>query len=246
MFANTQTTNLMFVGRKNIYSNTRRNVVQTNPPLRWCRVAVHCRRDCHPQSDCRRDCSSGGTRLTWVTVAISTQPGDRLRVGLPWVAVFGLRVWVLGGGLQTGWRPWVAQCTKEGGHRMWVFRTLVGCDGTQQGCQWHPRGICVLVISSPFPCWACTLARWLPPKHTPISVGDLVFAHLGGIVPHIHTWEVWFIFVGLDHNGRCRLWIVMGYKMIHWPISPYIGLGILGGDKFESYGDLWVTNCVSG
>ena len=102
-------------------------------------VVVHCRRDCHPQHDCRRDCSSGGTRLTWVTVARSTQPGDRHRVGLPWVAVSGLRVWVWSGGLQPGWRPWVAQCTNSGGHRMWVVGTLVGCHGTQFRCQWRPQ-----------------------------------------------------------------------------------------------------------
>ena len=37
------------------------------------------------------------TGLGWV--AISTQPGDRHWVGLPWVAFLGWRVWVLGGGL---------------------------------------------------------------------------------------------------------------------------------------------------
>ena len=84
-------------GVKNAHSrDTKRNVVQTNPPLRWCRVTVHYRCNCHPQSDCRCDCSLGRTRLTWVTVAMSTQSGDRHRLGSPWVVVFGWRVWVSG------------------------------------------------------------------------------------------------------------------------------------------------------
>ena len=64
---------------------------------------------------------------------MSTQSGDRHHFYSPWVAFCGCRVWVLGIGLQTGWRSWVAQCTAKGGHHMWVV-------GTRVGCQWCPPG----------------------------------------------------------------------------------------------------------
>jgi hypothetical protein len=37
----------------------------------------------------------GATRLTWVTVAMSTQSGDRHHLGSCWVAILEVRVWVL-------------------------------------------------------------------------------------------------------------------------------------------------------
>ena len=79
-----------------------------------------------------------GCNPTWVTVTMSIQSGGRHQLGSLWVAFFGRRVWVLGIGLQTDWRSWVAQCTSEGGHRMWVVGTRVGCQCTQGRCQWHP------------------------------------------------------------------------------------------------------------
>ena len=82
----------------------------------------------------------GAAQLTWVTVTMSTQSGDRHHLGSPWVAVFGVWVWVLGIGLQTGRRSWVAQCTSEGGHRMWVLVTHLGWLGTHVGCQRCPPG----------------------------------------------------------------------------------------------------------
>ena len=82
----------------------------------------------------------GVTQFTWVTVAMSIQSGDRHYLNSHWVAFFGRQVWVFGIGLQMGWRSWVAQCTSEGGHRMWVVGTRVGCQGTKVRCQWRPPG----------------------------------------------------------------------------------------------------------
>ena len=112
------------------------------------RVCVHYHSDCNPLSDCRCDCSLGicqqklgVTWFTWVTVAMSTRSGDRHRFGSLWVAFFRCWVWVLGRQLQAGWRSWVAQCTAEGGHHMWVAWHL-------SWMAWHP-------------CWV-SLA---PPRH---------------------------------------------------------------------------------
>jgi hypothetical protein len=82
---------------------------------------------------------------------MSTQSRDRHHLGSPWVAFFGRRIWVLGTRLQTCWRSWVAQCTSEGGHRMWVVGIRVGCQGTQVGCQWRPPGQMYFGLFLPIP-----------------------------------------------------------------------------------------------
>ena len=133
------------------------------------RVCVHCHFDCNMQSNCRRDYGLGtGQYMLGVTVTMSTQSGDRHPLGSPWVAVFGVRVWVLGRGLQTGWRSWVAQCTSKGGHRMWVVVTRLGRLGTHVGCQWCPWAILIMVISSFFLSWVCHLLGCLLPNTYPI------------------------------------------------------------------------------
>jgi hypothetical protein len=111
----------------------------------------------------------GATRLTWVTVAMSTQSGDRHHLGSPWVAVFGARVWVLGIGLQTGWCSWVAQCTSEGGHRMWVVVTRLGWLGTHVGCQWRPPGHSYFGHFLSFPLLGLYSPRVFATQHQPDS-----------------------------------------------------------------------------
>jgi len=119
------------------------------------------------------------TRLTWVTVAKSTQSGDRHHLGSPRVAVFGVWVWVLGIGLQKGWRSWVAQCTSAGGHRMWVVVTRLGWLGTL----WTTL---VLDISFLSPCQVRTLPGCLLPNCYPILPHERMSAQTRGIVPHVH------------------------------------------------------------
>ena len=75
----------------------------------------------------------GVTRFTWVTVAMSTQLGDRHRFGSLWVAFFVCRVWVLGIGLQAGCQSWLHNALARVG-------ATCGWLGTRVGCHWHPPG----------------------------------------------------------------------------------------------------------
>jgi hypothetical protein len=160
------------------------------------------------------------TRLTWVTVAMSTQSGDRHHLSSLWVAVFGVWVWVLGIGLQTGCvhglhnaLPRVATVCGRLSPDLVGLAPRLGVNGALQATL-------VLDISFIFFCHVRTLPRCLPPTRYPFLPHERLSAQTGGIDPHetpgwdattvdsIHTQNLYMrpyltqnLWVWTGHNG---------------------------------------------
>ena len=150
------------------------------------RVSVHCHYDCHLQSDCRRDCSLGTCRwmlvatwLTWVTVAMSTKPGDRHHLGGHSVAVFGVWVWVwvrVGvHGLHNALPRMATVCG-------WLSPGLVGL-APKLGVNGALWATIVLDILNLVLCQVRTLPWCLPPNRHPILPHERLSAQTWSIVP---------------------------------------------------------------
>ena len=173
-----------------ISSHTRRKRVQINLPLRWWQGLCPL-----PILTSTRNLTAAATTI-WVYVnKVGCNPvhmGDGCPVypiGWPptiWVAL-GWCFWVsgLGFGHRVANRLAFMGCTMH-------FRRWPPYVGGWHPCwvPWHPsqvsmvppRAICILVFSSPFPWWACTLPGWLLPKHKPNFRGERVYAQRGSIV----------------------------------------------------------------